>query len=382
MRKRIEQGKVQGFSDPADAEKIVKQGNVTYKQARNIAKAGNVHSLLFDAKMQAVTSSAAFGLSFAVNFAWSLWNGNNAREAIKASVESGFGSGTNSFITGIVAAQLLRTRIAAIGVISIRNGVKVISHTTVGRGAIHHVAAGSLGKQIYGAAAVNHVSKLLRTNAITATVATAVTCTPDFYRAAFTGSVSWRQFIKNTTVNAAGVASGVGGWMAGAGLGATLGTAILPGVGTSLGGVLGGIVGGLAGGTGGHFITKAVADRVVDDDSKRLITAIEKEVQSLASEYLLTEDEIERIVSEIRNSVNQKWLRRMYKETNKADNDDALSEFIRTEFEPQFDTIARNRHKVTLPAPEDTEQEVLRLAETIAAADDQDGLDHLKQVAS
>ena len=332
--------------------------------------------------MQAVTSSAAFGLSFAINFAWNLWNGGSAKEAIKESVESGLASGTNSFITGIVAAQLLRTRTAAIGVISIRNGVKVISHTTVGRGAIHRVAAGSLGKPIYGAAAVNHVSKLLRTNAITATVATAVTCTPDFYRAAFAGSISWRQFIKNTTVNAAGVASGVGGWMAGAGLGATLGTAILPGVGTTLGGILGGIVGGLAGGTGGHFITKAVADRVVDDDSKRLITAIEEEVQALASEYLLTENEIELIALEIKNTVNQKWLRRMYKKTNKADNEDVLNEFMRTEFEPQFDAIARNRHKVTLPAPEEIEQEVLKLTETIITTDDQDELDHLKRAAS
>ena len=69
---------------------------------------------------------------------------------------------------------------------------------------------------------------------------------------------------------------------------------------------------------------------VVDDDSKCLVMAIEREVQLLAFEYILTEYEIERIVSEIKNTVNQKWLRRMYKETNKANNDAALSEFVRT----------------------------------------------------
>ena len=365
MRKRIMQGKVPGFSNAADAEKIVQQGSVTYRQARNIARAGNLDSLTFDAKTQAVTSTKVFGISFAINFAWSLWNGASVKEAIKVSIQSGLASGANSFITGIVVAQVLRTRAAAIGVVSVRSGVKTISHTNLGRAAIHRVAAGSLGKSVYGAAAVNHVSKLLRTNAIGAAVATAATCTPDFYRAAFAGSISWRQFIKNTTVNVTGVVCGVGGWMAGAGLGATVGTAIMPGVGTTVGGIVGGIIGGLAAGTGGHFATKTAVDMVVDDDSKRLVVAIEKEVQLLAFEYLLTEDEIERIVSEIKDTVNQKWLRRMYKETNKADNDDTLSKFARTEFEPKFESAIRNRHKVTLPTPEEIEQEVLRLVDTI-----------------
>ena len=169
--------------------------------------------------------------------------------------------------------------------------------------------------------------------------------------------------------------------MAGAGVGATVGTAMMPGVGTTIGGIVGGLVGGLAAGTGGHFATKAAVDMVVDDDSKRLVVAIEREVQLLAFEYLLTKYEIERIVSEIKNTVNQKWLRRMYKETKKADNDAALSEFVRTEFESQFDTVARNRHKVVLPAPEEIDQEVLRLVEMVDAADDEDGLDQLRQAA-
>ena len=382
MRDRIAQGKVPGITNPSDAENLVKSGTVTYKQARNIARAGNVDSLIFDAKTQAVTSTAAFGLSFAINFAWSLWNGASVKESIKVSIQSGLVSGANSFITGIVAAQVLRTKVAAIGVVSVRSGVKTISHTTMGRAAIHRIAAGSLGKSVYGAAAVNHVSKLLRTNAITATVATAAACTPDFYRAAFAGSISWRQFIKNTTVNVTGVVCGVGGWMAGAGVGATVGTAMMPGVGTTIGGIVGGLVGGLAAGTGGHFATKAAVDMVVDDDSKRLVMAIEREVQLLAFEYILTEYEIERIVSEIKNTVNQKWLRRMYKETNKANNDAALSEFVRTEFESQFDAVARNRHKVILPAPEEIDQEVLRLVEMIDATDVQDGLNQLRHAAS
>ena len=71
MRKRIEQGKVPGIKKPAKAEKIVRQGSVTYEQAKNIARAGNIDSLVFDAKTQVVTSISVFPISFAVTFAHS-----------------------------------------------------------------------------------------------------------------------------------------------------------------------------------------------------------------------------------------------------------------------------------------------------------------------
>ena len=75
MRGRIKQGKVPGFSNPADAEKVVQRGTVTYKQARNIARAGNVDSLIFDAGTQAVTSTFVATVSFVVTFAQSRWRG-------------------------------------------------------------------------------------------------------------------------------------------------------------------------------------------------------------------------------------------------------------------------------------------------------------------
>ncbi len=240
MRKRIAQGKVPGFENPADAENIVQQGTVTYKQARNIARAGNVDSLVFDAKTQAVTSTYVFAISFAVTFAQNRWQGESAKNAMRAALESSILAGSTTLVTGIISAQLLRTKAAAIGVVSVRSGVKAISGTTIGRQAIHRIAAGSLGKAVYGAAAINHVSKLLRSNVVTATIATAVTSGPDFYRAVFGRSISWRQFTKNISVNIAGVATGAVGWLGGAAAGAAIGSAV-PIVGTAAGGVVGGI---------------------------------------------------------------------------------------------------------------------------------------------
>ena len=357
MRKRIAQGKVPGFENPADVEILVKEGTVTYKQARNIARAGNVDSLVFDAKTQAVTSTYVFAISFAVTFAQNRWQGESAKNAMRAALESSILAGGTTLVTGIISAQLLRTK-AVIGALFVRSGVKAISGTTIGRQAIHRIAAGSLGKAVYGAAAINHVSKLLRSNVVTATIATAVTSTPDFYRAVFSRSISWRQFTKNISVNVAGVATGTAGWLGGAAAGAAIGSAV-PIVGTAAGGIAGGILGALGLGIGGSKAAKAIADKISDDDSKQLLTILQDEIQSLAFEYMLTEDEVEDIASTVKSTVNPKWLRRMFKETKGATNKDRSRKFVRTEFEPHFEAIIKKRPKIVLPSSDQIEEEVL-----------------------
>ncbi|MEM8641332.1 MAG: hypothetical protein AAGG51_21315 [Cyanobacteria bacterium P01_G01_bin.54] len=365
MRNRIKQGKVPGHSNPADAEKIIRRGTVTYKQARNIARAGNVDSLIFDAKTQAVTSSYVFAVSFAVTFAQGRWCGKNNTEAAKQSLEVAISSGGTTLITGIISAQILRMKAAAIGVASIRNGVKAISGTTVGREAIQRIAVGSLGKAVYGAAAVNHVSKLLRSNAVTATVTAVATSTPDFYRAAFEQSISWRQFTKNVSVNMAGIAAGTAGWMMGAAAGASIGS-VLPGAGTVLGGIAGGIFGALGGGFGGSAVAQVLADQLVDDDSKHLIIALQHELQQLASEYLLTETEFEHIGAKANKIVNPQWLRQLFKATEGGMDQAALKHFIRRGFEPQFELMVRGRPKILLPSTDEVTAEIILLTETIS----------------
>ena len=372
MRGRIAQGKVPGFENPADAEKIIQQGTVTYKQARNIASAGNVDSLVFDTQTQAVTSTYVFAVSFIVTFAQNRCRGETTKEATRAALNSALSAGSTTLVTGVVSAQLLRSKAAAIGVVSVRSGVKAISGTTIGREAVHRIAAGSLGRAVYGAAAVNHVSKLLRSNTVTATIAAVATSSPDFYRAVFDRSISWRQFTKNISVNVAGVATGTAGWIGGAAAGAALGS-LVPGIGTAVGGIVGGIVGALAGGVGGSAAAQAVADRIADDDSKLLITILQDEIQSLALEYMLTEAEVECIASEVGKTVKPKWLRRMFKETRKATDDVMLRRFVRTEFEPQFETIIRKRPRITLPSTEELEVEVLCLVDTIVEENDEQG---------
>ncbi len=188
--------------------------------------------------------------------------------------------------------------------------------------------------------AIYQVSRLLRTNAITAAVAAIVTSTPDFYRAVFKRSISWQQFAKNTAINAAGVITGTAGWIGGAAIGS-----VFPGVGTVIGGLVGGVVCSLGAGIGGTTAAKFLADKFVKDDLERLIAILQKEIERLSSEYMLTEGEFESILTEINEKVNPKWLRRMFKQKDP-------SIFLRVEFEHLFKAIVRKRSKVSLPSVE------------------------------
>lgn len=366
MRERIGEGQVPGHTNPADAEKLVKKGTVTYKQARNIARAGNIDSAQFDVKTGAAVSSGVFGLSFAISYWAGRRQGLNDDEAIGSALRDALSAGAETLVTHVVGAQLLRTKAAAWGTVAARQGVRAAARTSVGKSAVEGIAAASLGKSVHGAAAVNHVSKLLRSNVVTAGVAAAVTCAPDFYRAMFDESISWQQFAKNSVVNVASVAGGVGGWIGGAAAGAKAGAAIgsaVPLVGTAVVGVVGAFLGALGGGFASGKLTKSIADRMVEDDAKALLEVLGKELQRLSLEYMLTEREVEEIMAVVRDTANAKWLRRMYKKTGGCEKQGRC--FVRREFEQEFKRIAGRRQSVALPSAQRFCGEVQSLVETL-----------------
>ena len=167
IRQKILQGKVPGVIDPGEAELIVKKGTVTYRQARNIARAGNIDSLVYDAKTQAVSISYIFAISFAIQFAKGVWGGQSKQDAVKGALGSAISVGSASFVTGIIASQILRLRVAAMSTMAFRGVLKSTASTGMGKAAIEYAALASLGRSVYGAAAINHIAKLLRSNVFT-----------------------------------------------------------------------------------------------------------------------------------------------------------------------------------------------------------------------
>lgn len=96
MESRIRRGEVPSVSDPQEAKNIVRKGHFTYKQAVNIAKAGTVESITYDAVNGAIVSTYALGISSALTFAVSIWNGENLDIALKKSALSGIKVGGNN----------------------------------------------------------------------------------------------------------------------------------------------------------------------------------------------------------------------------------------------------------------------------------------------
>ncbi len=246
MRSRIAAGEMPGVNDPNKATQIVKRGTCTYQQAVNVARAGNIDSIFFDVKTQAVGCASAAGLSLVLGAAYSLANGASPKEAAKMAGKNAAKIGGQALVSGVTSSQLLRTSIGRNTLAFLQREtnevVKSVSKTSIGKKCVEKLAGGFVGKQIAGGAAKNVLVRGLSSNAVTGTVTLVVTSIPGVIDMA-RGKKSAGEFGKEVACNASGIAAGTGGWA----VGAAAGTAICPGIGTVIGGIAGGIAGGSAG---------------------------------------------------------------------------------------------------------------------------------------
>ncbi len=346
MEDKIRKGHVPGITDPEKAKEIVRKGNFTYQQAVNVAKFGTIESLTYDAINGIKLAGISMGISSAISFSVAIWNGKNWEDALKDSVYSGLKVGGVAWAGSIVAAQLGRT-----GMEQTLRGATDYLVKNMGSKAYHLLANAlrSSDKMIYGAAAMNHASKLLRGNVVTGIATTLVLSTADFYRL-FNGRVSGSQVFKNVTKTGASVAGGVGGWMGGAMAGGALGSAF-PIVGNVAGAIVGGIIGSMAGGTAAHKVTETVLDHFIEDDAKEMLRIIEVEFSQLAFDYLLNEEEAKKVIDKFKEKDIPDVLRDMF-----ASNDRNV--FAKNLFESNIIEIVKNRKKIILPSNEKLIQEL------------------------
>ncbi|MCK8043690.1 hypothetical protein MSG37_02235 [Shewanella sp. 1CM18E] len=339
MRERIKKGQIKGVSDPDLAEEIVRKGSYTYDQAKNIAKAGNIDSLIYDAKNGVIISTSAMGISAAITFAVSIWNGDEWDVALQNAAYSGIQTFGVTWVSSILTAQIGRTGVEQ----SLRSTTDWIV-SKLGKDLTHCLAnAMRSGSEIYGAAAAKHLSKLLRGNIVTGIVTTTVLSSVDAYRY-FQDEVSGVQLFKNVAVTAGSVAGGTAGWMGGAALGATIGSAF-PIIGTTAGGVIGGLVGAFGGGTALQKGTKSALDTFIKDDAEEMLDIVNKEFGDMAFEYLLNKQEADLIIKKIKSLDLAKKMREMY-----ASKDH--SSFARRLLTPLMDDVISKRQLIKLPTDE------------------------------
>lgn len=210
MARRIRDGQVPGITDPAEAKALVRKGQFTYQQTLNIVKLGTIESLTFDAVHGAIVSTSAFGISTVLTFAQCLWRGDSMDLAMENALYSGMRIGGVAFANTVLTAQLARTVLPKLMTSPTDAAIRVLGPKTSAS------IANALrnGANIYGAAAMNNVSKLLRGNLITSGTMLVLLSARDIGNA-FRGRISGQQLFKNIATTAGGITGGTAGVLVG-----------------------------------------------------------------------------------------------------------------------------------------------------------------------
>lgn len=335
MEEKIRRGQVPGVSDPAEAKNIIRKGHFTYQQAKNIAKAGTVESVTYDAVNGMIIGASAFGISSVLTFAVSVWNGESMEVALKSAAFSGLKVGGTAFITSVLAGQLSKA-----GLNSALVGSSELIAKAMGPKAsavIINAFRGSAGN-IYGAAAMKSFAKLLRGNAITAVITISVLSSFDVANI-FKGKISGKQLFKNVTNTTATTLGGIGGWVAGSWV---AGQVLVP---IPVLGGLCGLAGSVIVGSAAGKVSSAVTDRFIEDDAEEMVRIIEKVFGELANDYLLNQKEAEKCVDRLREILDGKKLKDMF-----ASSDRRM--FARDMLTPIIEKEVSKRKKISLPTNE------------------------------
>jgi hypothetical protein len=324
MRDRIKRGEMQnaGITDPNDAEKIVKKGQITYKTAQRIAKAGTIEGITYDAAQGAITGLTTFGISATLSFAQSIWRGEDANEALTNALKDGSSIFGKHMMQHIVTKQIGRTAVER----SLRPATDYVVKNVLGSKTSAQIVntffrtAGQ--SQIHGAAAMNHLSKLMRGNLVVMAISTVVLSSGSILDI-INGKISGSQLFKNIGTT--------GGGVGGAAIGATLGSAV-PVVGTFIGGMVGGIIGGK--------VSKKALDKVIDDDAVHTIEVLKEHFMESVEELQLDRDELNFIADKI---FEPKGLPKRLKNIYAAS---SSKEYIEDWMDPYINAILKARPRI------------------------------------
>ena len=346
MRQKIINEQVPGVTNPDEAKNLVRRGTVSYKQAVNIAKAGTVDSLVYDAQQATVISASAFGVSAVVSFATSLWNDEKIDVAIKKATFCGLKVGGTAFITSVLASQLAKAGLNSALVFS----SEAIIHFIGPKAAAVLINAFRNGANIYGAAAMKSAAKLLRGNTITGAVTFVILSLSDVVNI-FRGRISGQQLFKDLANTGMAIAGGSGGYLGGA----AVGSIIAPGVGT----VIGGLVGAIAVGAGAGKGTDYLISKFIEDDAEKMVAIIEQSFQSMAGDYMLNSVEAEKIVDKLSLCLDGKKLKDMFASKDRMQ---YASDFLK----PLIEQQVVKRHHISLPSDEEMRTALRVVLESIA----------------
>ncbi|MDY5496389.1 MAG: hypothetical protein SPF99_00180 [Anaerobutyricum sp.] len=331
MKEKISNGKIQNISDPEEAENIVRKGNVTYKQAVNIAKAGNIDSLKYDAANGIISASSAAGISFVLDYAVCRLNGEQPDVALKNAIYNGFKTGGVVFATFVISSQIARTGVKN-ALVPTTEALSKVLGKEVCKSIIEQTGMNVAGMTT--AKITSKVAEVLSKELITDGVFVVVLTTMDVSEL-LRGRISEEELLKNLTVTIVSTSAG----MAGGCIGGAAGSFVLPGAGALLGKIAGSV---LAGGTAA-FASELVADKIYKSDADEMFDIITTEFQKLGEEYLISEEEGQLISEELSKKLTGKILKDMFESKDRT-------KYANNMLEPLFQKQVNKREKLEIPS--------------------------------
>ena len=347
MRQKIENGQVPGVTNPDDAEKIVRKGHLTYKQARNIAKAGNIDSLKYDAANGIVSASCAAGISFVIDYACCVMNGQEPKDALKNAGLNGIKSGGVVFATYVISSQLAKTGMAQ----SLSNALVPTAESilkTFGDDVGKAILQGA-GVQTVGKVTAKQVSNALARELMVDGVLVIVLTSTDVVDL-FRGRISKEEVLKNLTVTIVSIAVGAAGGYGGA----LAGNLIAPGA----GGVIGAAAGSILAGSLSVLGAEALIAPFYESDAEEMFNIVSEEFTVLCSEYLISEDEGTHIADALKGELIGDVLKDMYASENRT-------QFARDLMEPLFVAETSLRSPIVVPTTEELRYQMKQMIQGI-----------------
>lgn len=347
MRQKITDNKVPGVTNPDDAKDIVRAGHLTFEQAKNIAKAGNIDSLKYDAANGIVSASCAAGISFVIDYVCCVMNGLESEDALKSAGLNGIKTGGVVFATYVISSQLAKTGMAQ----SLSDALVPTAE------AILKTFGDDVGKAILQGAGIQtatkitakQVSNALARELIVDGVLVIILTSADVVDL-FRGRISKEEVLKNLTVTIISIAVGAAGGYGGA----LAGNLIAPGA----GGVIGAAAGSILAGGLSALGAEALIAPFYESDAEEMFNIISEEFTVLCGDYLINEEEGTHIAEALKGELIGDVLKDMYASEDRT-------QFARDLMEPLFVAETALRSPIIVPTTEDLRYQMKQMLQGI-----------------
>ena len=314
----------------------IKKGAFTYLQVRHIARAGNIHHLQIDEQGMITFNEESIGMSTAISFAQSKWNGASREDSVENAVLTGLAVIGKEFAEEIIEEQIQLINIA--------------EHIGLGNGIAGAIRKNGAKVVKYSSVAEKNTTTLLNENVMTGAIVTGVMSRVDIVRT-IKREMSPAQLFKNISKTAASVVGSTIGLIIGGGIGLSI-----PHVSTVVISLICGIIGLILGSVVTTNIVKKVLNLIIKDDAVKMLGIFNTQLAELSERYLLNEQELHQVLHDFNEIYNMpEELRNMYAAVQQE-------AFAKVMIEKELDRIVRMRMYLQVP----TNQELYETIERIA----------------